>query len=86
MWMKRWSNSTRVGCGDSRFAAARYSDRTRPRRPGELTRDAQVVTRIRPLADASHANRIPTGHPPEVNQERPRRPDSEAMVALHQAA
>lgn len=42
----------------------------RPGRPGELTRDAEVVTRIRPLADARDANRVATRHTPEVDKER----------------
>ena len=44
---------------------------SRPGRPGELTRDAEVVTRVRPLADARDPNRVAAGHTPEVDKERP---------------
>lgn len=64
---------------------ANRSPWSRPLRPGELASDAEVVTRVRPFADARDANRIPAGRPPEVDQERAERPNPEAMVALHQA-
>ena len=60
--------------------------RSRTSSPRELTGKAKTGTRAQLLANARHANRIPTGHTPQIDVKRPRRANRQAVVALNQTS